>query len=81
MVKSANGGRSLEEFASLAVNHNGTLLATCCTHDKAVKVFDVPNFDMINMITFPRDAPFTPKTLCWVHQGRDTKAIFQRWRS
>jgi len=37
----------LEEFSDITVNHNGSLIATCCTQDRSVKVFDVINFDMI----------------------------------
>jgi peptidylprolyl isomerase domain and WD repeat-containing protein 1 len=33
----------------IAINHNGTLLATV-SNDKTAKVFDVVNFDMINII-------------------------------
>ena len=36
----------LTGFSDLAVNHNGTLLATICTEDKSAKIFDIPNFDM-----------------------------------
>lgn len=41
-------------------------MATCCRFDNSVKVFDVGNFDMINM--FKLD--FSPKALCWVHKGK-----------
>ncbi|KAI1727510.1 cyclophilin type peptidyl-prolyl cis-trans isomerase/CLD domain-containing protein [Ditylenchus destructor] len=57
----------LKEFSDIAVNYNGVLMATCCKQDKSVKVFDVPNFDMINM--FKLD--FHPRALCWVHKGTD----------
>lgn len=55
----------LDAFSHLAINHNGTLLATVCMHDKSVKIFDVPNFDMINML----NTDFAPKTAAWIHQG------------
>jgi peptidylprolyl isomerase domain and WD repeat-containing protein 1 len=55
----------LSSFADIAINHNGTLMATCCIQDKAVKIFDVTNFDMINMFKLE----FAPRTLCWIHGG------------
>lgn len=40
-------------------------MSTVCKEDKSLKIFDVPNFDMINM--FKLD--FAPETACWIHQG------------
>ncbi|XGW11843.1 hypothetical protein V3C99_012929 [Haemonchus contortus] len=57
----------LAAFSHLCVNFNGTLLATVCQQDKNVKVFDVENFDMINILKFD----FAPRRACWVHQGAD----------
>ncbi|KAL3124066.1 hypothetical protein niasHT_004655 [Heterodera trifolii] len=57
----------LKGFSDIAINHSGTLMATCCAHDKSAKVFDVANFDMINM--FKLD--FSPRCVCFVHQGSD----------
>ncbi|MFH4976620.1 hypothetical protein AB6A40_003329 [Gnathostoma spinigerum] len=57
----------LHGFSDLSVNHNGTLLATVCSQDNSMKVFDIPNFDMINM--FKLD--FSPRCGCWIHQGID----------
>ncbi|CAD5212795.1 unnamed protein product [Bursaphelenchus okinawaensis] len=57
----------LNPIQELAVNHNGTLLATVSSEDKALKIFDIPNFDMINIITLD----FRPSTATWVHQGSD----------
>ncbi|CAK5103306.1 unnamed protein product [Meloidogyne enterolobii] len=57
----------LKEFSDITVNHNGSLIATCCTQDRSVKVFDVVNFDMINMFKFE----FNPRIVCFVHQGSD----------
>ncbi|KAK6050456.1 peptidyl-prolyl cis-trans isomerase, cyclophilin-type, partial [Cooperia oncophora] len=57
----------LASFSDLTVNFNGTLLATVCQQDKNVKVFDVENFDMINILKFD----FAPRRACWVHQGAD----------
>uniref|UniRef100_A0A1I7ZGK1 peptidylprolyl isomerase n=1 Tax=Steinernema glaseri TaxID=37863 RepID=A0A1I7ZGK1_9BILA len=55
------------KFADVKANHNGTLLATICTEDRSAKIFDVTNFDMINMLRFD----FAPGAACWVHQGAD----------
>uniref|UniRef100_A0A7E4ZZR6 peptidylprolyl isomerase n=1 Tax=Panagrellus redivivus TaxID=6233 RepID=A0A7E4ZZR6_PANRE len=57
----------LHAFSDIAVNHNGTLMATVCTEEKTVKIFDVVNFDMINMFKHP----FAPKIAAWVHVGSD----------
>jgi len=47
-------------------NCNGLLLCTASV-DKSVKVFDVINFDMINM--FKLD--YIPHRVEWVHAARD----------
>lgn len=57
----------LSEFSHICANIDGTLLATVCEADKSVKVFDIENFDMINMIKLD----FPPKTANWVHQSND----------
>uniref|UniRef100_A0A915AK17 PPIase cyclophilin-type domain-containing protein n=1 Tax=Parascaris univalens TaxID=6257 RepID=A0A915AK17_PARUN len=57
----------LYSFAHIAINHNGTLMVTVCTQDKSLKIFDVPNFDMISMFKLT----FAPKTAAWIHQGND----------
>ncbi|GMT14998.1 hypothetical protein PFISCL1PPCAC_6295 [Pristionchus fissidentatus] len=57
----------LHAFAHICVNFNGTLLATACAEDKSIKIFDVENFDMINMIKLD----FAPRTIAWIHQGAD----------
>lgn len=57
----------LAPFSHLCANFNGTLLATVCQQDKNVKVFDVENFDMINILTFD----FSPRKACWIHQAAD----------
>ena len=56
-----------DAFSDVVVNFNGTLLATVCEEDKSVKIFDVVNFDMINMLKMN----FAPKKACWVHQESD----------
>ncbi|XP_003381739.1 peptidylprolyl isomerase domain and WD repeat-containing protein 1 [Trichinella spiralis] len=50
----------------MAVNSNGTLLCTIST-DKSLKIFDVANFDMINMMRFE----YVPATCCFVHAAAD----------
>ncbi|CAG9530922.1 unnamed protein product [Cercopithifilaria johnstoni] len=57
----------LHAFSHLAINHNGTLMATLCLQDKSVKIFDIPNFDMINMLS----TEFAPRAAAWIHQGND----------
>ncbi|VDN58518.1 unnamed protein product [Dracunculus medinensis] len=57
----------LHSFSSLAVNHSGTFLATVCSQDQSVKIFDVINFDMINIIKLD----FSPESAAWIHQGND----------
>lgn len=51
---------------ALAVNVNGTYLCTASS-DKSVKIFDVINFDMINMIKLD----FEPKCAEWIHNPND----------
>lgn len=47
-------------------NFDGTLLCTVSL-DKSLKVFDVINFDMINMLKLD----FTPSQCCFIHSDRD----------
>jgi len=49
-----------------AFNATGSLLATC-GDDKAVKVFDVINFDMINILKLD----YVPSCLSWIHKAGD----------
>lgn len=42
-------------------------MATVCTQENTVKIFDIANFDMINMFKFP----FSPKLAAFVHLGSD----------
>ena len=51
---------------AMVANSTGALLATVA-QDKAVKVFDVINFDMINMIKLE----FVPSCAVWVHRPGD----------
>ncbi|RWS20331.1 peptidylprolyl isomerase domain and WD repeat-containing protein 1-like protein, partial [Leptotrombidium deliense] len=50
----------------ICCNSTGTLLATI-SNDKTVKVFDIINFDMINMIKLN----FTPGKCEWIHSAGD----------
>lgn len=51
---------------ALATNVNGTYLCTASS-DKSIKIFDVINFDMINMIKLD----FEPKCVEWIHNPND----------
>eukprot|EP00092_Neocalanus_flemingeri_P029729 GFUD01032277.1.p1 GENE.GFUD01032277.1~~GFUD01032277.1.p1 ORF type:complete len:679 (-),score=208.83 GFUD01032277.1:59-2095(-) len=51
---------------AIAVNATGALLATVAS-DKAVKVFDVVNFDMINMLKLD----YIPSCASWIHKPGD----------
>lgn len=51
---------------ALSVNANGTYLCTASS-DKNVKIFDVINFDMINMIKLD----FVPQCAEWIHIPND----------
>ncbi len=50
----------------MAVNHNGTLLCTI-SNDKNAKVFDIVNFDMINMLKLG----YAPKLCEFIHRSGD----------
>ncbi|XP_046970455.1 peptidylprolyl isomerase domain and WD repeat-containing protein 1 isoform X1 [Vanessa cardui] len=56
----------LAPISHLAANSTGTLLCTAST-EKTIKVFDVVNFDMINMISIE----FEPYCAEWVHSAGD----------
>ncbi|KAJ2948248.1 hypothetical protein O0L34_g7476 [Tuta absoluta] len=56
----------LATITHVAANSSGTLLCTAST-EKTVKVFDVVNFDMINMISID----FEPYVTEWVHSAGD----------
>jgi peptidylprolyl isomerase domain and WD repeat-containing protein 1 len=57
----------LHPITSMNANMMGTLLCTSST-DKSVKIFDVINFDMINMLKLD----YTPSNTCWVYKQADT---------
>jgi peptidylprolyl isomerase domain and WD repeat-containing protein 1 len=50
-------------ISDVQFSHDGLSLATCSI-DNTIKVFDVINFDMTNLIRLD----FTPSTLCWIVQ-------------
>jgi peptidylprolyl isomerase domain and WD repeat-containing protein 1 len=56
----------LAQLVDMADNFSGTLLCTISV-DKSLKVFDVINFDMINMIRLD----FVPLACCFIHAERD----------
>lgn len=56
-------------LTSLASNKSGTLLSTASI-DKSAKIFDVVNFDMINIIKLN----FTPSCIEWIDSPGDAIA-------
>ena len=56
----------LAPIKNMTVNSNGTLMISI-SEDKHGKVFDVVNFDMINILAFD----FTPEVAAWIHQPGD----------
>ena len=53
-------------IADMAVSANGEFCSTS-SKDKVVKIFDVVNFDMINMLRLP----YLPQCCCWVFAAGD----------
>lgn len=53
----------LASVVALCTSADG-MLAASISSDGTAKVYDVPNFDLINMIKLD----FTPRTCCWVHK-------------
>lgn len=62
----------LAPILSLATDTDGLVLASLGSDDSvdegvaikgSAKIFDVENFDMINILQLP----YTPRTCCWVH--------------
>ena len=60
----------LSAITALVASEDGTLLATL-SDDKSIKVFDVVNFDMINMIS----VEFIPGVACWVYRTGSAQAL------
>nr|CAH7724621.1 unnamed protein product [Callosobruchus chinensis] len=56
----------LGPIVRIACNVEGTLLASASL-DKSLKIFDVVNFDMINMLKLD----YTPNTIEWIHAPGD----------
>lgn len=54
-------------ITSLSANVMGSLVCTSSV-DKTVKIFDVINFDMINMLKLD----ITPSCTCWIYSAGDT---------
>ncbi|KAJ3210399.1 Peptidyl-prolyl cis-trans isomerase cyp15 [Dinochytrium kinnereticum] len=57
-------------IVAVATSHDGTLFATAGA-DKALKIFDIVNFDMINMFKLS----YLPNALCWCFKREDAQAI------
>jgi peptidylprolyl isomerase domain and WD repeat-containing protein 1 len=55
-------------ITSLCVSQDGLLLCSSSRQDRSIKIFDVVNFDMINMITF--DESFTPSLIEFALQAQ-----------
>ncbi|KAJ3179601.1 Peptidyl-prolyl cis-trans isomerase cyp15 [Geranomyces variabilis] len=60
----------LGAIVAIDVSNDGTLLATCGA-DQGLKIFDVVNFDMINMIKLP----YLPNAVCWMYQKGQAQAL------
>lgn len=61
----------LGNIQDVAVNSAGTLLCTI-SNDKSLKVFDVINFDMINMM---KDLDYIPGCCEWIHSPGDPISV------
>lgn len=61
---------SLSSVVGLAASDDGKLCATISANGEG-RVFDVVNFDMINILKFG----FTPKAACWVHSPGAGQAL------
>ncbi|KAN0123309.1 hypothetical protein V8E52_002641 [Russula decolorans] len=57
-------------IVGVSASADGELFASVA-EDESAKVFDVVNFDMINMIKLG----FTPKSCCWVHRRGQAQSI------
>lgn len=60
----------LAPIVSIACNTEGTLLCSASA-DKSIKIFDVVNFDMINMMKLD----YTPATIEWIHSSGDAMQV------
>lgn len=59
----------LGAIVAMSVSPDGTLFATAGS-DKAIKIFDIVNFDMINMIK----TEYLPLAVCWIFQKNQAEA-------
>ncbi|KAI9488051.1 peptidyl-prolyl cis-trans isomerase cyp15 [Zychaea mexicana] len=60
----------MDRINGLSISADGELLATI-SDDMTMKVFDVTNFDMINMIKLG----YKPNSVCWIHQQGQAQAL------
>ncbi|KAJ1982459.1 Peptidyl-prolyl cis-trans isomerase cyp15 [Dimargaris verticillata] len=60
----------LGTIVGVSLSADGLLFATASA-DKTLKVYDVVNFDMINMIQLD----FTPAAVCWLHRQGQAQAL------
>lgn len=70
--KTSNGIEFVKSFKShsgpiedMSITTTGSELASISRKDKSVKIFDIVNFDMINMLTLS----FEPKCVEWINQS------------
>ncbi|KAI8367223.1 peptidyl-prolyl cis-trans isomerase cyp15 [Choanephora cucurbitarum] len=60
----------LSSIVDISLSADGELLATI-SDDMSMKVYDITNFDMINMIKLK----YKPKAVCWIHQKGQAQAL------
>ncbi|KAG1134542.1 hypothetical protein G6F42_000434 [Rhizopus arrhizus] len=60
----------LSSIVDISISANHELLATI-SDDTTLKVYDITNFDMINMIKLR----YKPKSVCWIHQSGQAQAL------
>lgn len=61
----------LQAISSVSLSANEERYASCCPQEQTIKVFDVLNFDLMNMIKLN----FTPMHICFVHKASSFAAI------
>jgi peptidylprolyl isomerase domain and WD repeat-containing protein 1 len=60
----------LQAITSMTVSCDDTRLCTA-SEDKSVKIYDVPNYDMIHMLKLP----YVPGVTCWVKKRGSPRAM------
>ncbi|CAO0795591.1 unnamed protein product [Mucor circinelloides] len=60
----------LSSIVDISLSADSELLATI-SDDMSLKVYDITNFDMINMIKLK----YKPKAVCWIHQKGQAQAL------